>query len=209
MQEPGKSKSGNNVVRILIYLLPIFAIIAGYGIIIAVTHETYPFTIVTGTSMQPTIMPGTVALIDRIPFDQLKTGEVIVFVPQVALYFQCNSSPSSSLTQETQVPCYIIHRIVSITTNGQGQRIITTKGDNNPTSLLNYDTGINSSMYIGQVVLQFPLVGYATVPPYNEYLAVIILLALAFELLYDRRMSRKEQRPAPVAGTDNPIFPPS
>jgi len=74
---------------------------------------------------------------------------------------------------------------------------------------LNYDTGINSSMYIGQVVLQFPLVGYATVPPYNEYLAVIILLALAFELLYDRRMSRKEQQPAPVEGTDNPKFPPS
>jgi len=215
MQEPGKSKSSNSVVRILIYLLPIFAIIAGYGAIIVVTHETYPFTIVTGTSMQPSIMPGTVALIDRVPFDQLKIGDVIVFVPQIALYFQCNSSPSSSLTQETPVPCYIIHRIVSITTNSQGQMIVQTKGDNNPSSLQNYDTDINSSMYIGQVVLQFPLVGYATVQPYNEYLAVIILIALAAELLYDRRMTRREkvqaesQQPAPVTGSDNQPIPPS
>ena len=93
MQEPGKSKSGNNVVRILIYLLPIFAIIAGYGAIIVVTHETYPFTIVTGTSMQPSIMPGTIAVIDRIPFDQLKVGDVIVFVPQIALYFRATVLP--------------------------------------------------------------------------------------------------------------------
>jgi signal peptidase I len=193
MQQPKEAKSGVNAIRILIYLIPIFAIIAGYGVIIAVTQETFPFTIVTGTSMQPTIMPGTIAVIDRVPFNQLKVGDIIVFVPQIALETSCNSSPSSSLTQETPVPCYIIHRIVSITTNSQGQRILETKGDNNPISLQGYDTDINSSMYVGQVVLQFPLLGYATVQPYNEYLALIILVALVAQLLIDRSQSKRDR----------------
>lgn len=191
------------------YLIPIFAILATYGGIIAVTRETYPFTIVTGTSMQPTILPGTVAVIDKVPFNQLKVGDIIVFVPQVALVLSCNSAPSSSLTSETQVPCYIIHRIVSITTDSQGQRIVETKGDNNLVSIPSYDTGINSSMYVGQVVLQFPLVGYATVTPYNEYLALLILVVLVAQLLYDRRSPKKEIALQPTdsiagpAGTDD------
>ena len=210
MQQP-EEKSGINVVRILIYLIPIFAIIAGYGVIIVVTQESYPFTIVTGTSMQPTIMPGTIAMIDRTPFNQLKVGDIIVFTPQIALETSCNDSPSSSLTSETPIPCYIIHRIVSITTNSQGQTIITTKGDNNGASLQGYDTNIDSSMYIGQVVLQFPLIGYATVQPYNEYLAVIILVILITQLLYDRNMGKKEKaqagmtQPSPtVTGSEGP-----
>jgi signal peptidase I len=202
-----REKSGTTAVKILIYMIPIFAILAGYGGIIAVTHETYPFTIVTGTSMQPTIMPGTVAVIDRVPFNQLKTGDIIVFVPQIALEFSCNSSPSNSLTSETPVPCYIIHRIVSITTNAQGERILETKGDNNPGSLPGYDTNINSSMYVGQVVLQFPLMGYATVTPYNEYLALLILVALAVQLLYDRRAAKKSSSPAVPSSADLPKGP--
>jgi signal peptidase I len=208
VQQP-EARTGNRIVRILIYLIPIFAILACYGGIIVVTQENYPFTIVTGTSMQPTIMPGTIAMIDKTPFDQLKIGEVIVFIPQIAVGTSCNSSPSSSLTSETPVPCYIIHRIVSITTNSEGQRVITTKGDNNPSSLEGYDTNIVSSMYIGQVVLQFPLLGYATVPPYNEYLALLILIVLAVQLLYDRNTSKKEkiQRGLPsessVSGNSN------
>ena len=189
MKDPGKSS--RSALRILVYLIPIFAILGIYGGIIAVTRETYPFTIVTGTSMQPNIMPGTVAVIDKVPFSQLKNGDIIVFVPQIALEFSCNSAPSSSLTSETQIPCYIIHRIVSITTNSQGQRIVQTKGDNNLISIPNYDTDINSSMYVGQVVLQFPLIGYATVSPYNEYLALLILAVLIAQLYFDRRSSKK------------------
>ena len=141
-------------------------------------------------------MPGTIAMIDRTPFNQLKVGDIIVFTPQIALETSCNDSPSSSLTSETPIPCYIIHRIVSITTNSQGKTIVTTKGDNNAASLQGYDTSIDSSMYIGQVVLQFPLIGYATVQPYNEYLAVIIMIILITQLFLDRRMSRKERAQA-------------
>ncbi len=198
MQKP-KEKS-NPVLRVLIYLIPVFAILACYGAIIVVTQETFPFTIVTGTSMQPTIMPGTIAVIEKVPFNQLKNGDIIVFVPLIAYGQACDSAPTSSLTQETAVPCYVIHRIVLITTNAQGQRIVQTKGDNNPFSISEppIDVDINSSMYIGQVVLLFPLIGYATVQPYNEYLALLILAILVTQLLYDRNESKKDKTQAAV-----------
>ena len=187
-------KSRLRHLRLMFYVLPILAIVGGYGLIVAATQESYPFTIVTGTSMEPTIMPGSIAVIDKVPFNQLKVGDIIVFVPQIALLSQCDGAPSSSLTQEVSTPCFIIHRIVSIQTDAQGNKIITTKGDNNPGSINFYDTNINSSMYIGKVVLQFPMVGYITVAPYNEYIALIILVVLVGQLLFDRRRPKKEEQ---------------
>lgn len=194
MELTTKKKSRLRHLRIAFYFLPIIAILAGYGAMIAATHEPYPFTIVTGTSMKPTILPGSIAVIDKVPFSQLQVGDIIVFKPQISMYFPCNGSPSSSLTSETPVPCFIIHRIVWIGTNNQGSMIVETKGDNNPISLPNYDTNINSSMYIGKVILQFPMLGYITVPPYNEAIALIIFIALVVELYLDRKASGRLAR---------------
>ena len=164
------------------------AIVGGYGLLTIVTQESYPFTIVTGTSMQPTILPGSVALIAKIPFNQLRTGNVIVFAPQLSEMFPCDSTPSSSLVSETEVPCFVIHRIVNINVDS-GNEIITTKGDANPDSIPLIDTNISQSMYIGKVVLQFPLAGYVTETPYNEYVALIIFGALIGELYFERKQS--------------------
>jgi signal peptidase I len=175
--------------RYLLYLIPVLLLISGYGLLIVVTGESYPFTIVTGTSMQPTILPGSVALIDKVPFKDLHIGNIIVFVPQLAYLQNCQSSPGSSLTSETLTPCYVIHRIVSINFNANGDRIVTTRGDNNGYSIPTIDTDINSSMYVGKVILQFPLAGYVTEAPYNEYIAAVILFALVVELFFDRKQS--------------------
>jgi signal peptidase I len=188
-----QKKSRLRYLRIIIYFLPVLAIIAGYGLLVLGTHENYPFTIVTGTSMQPSILPGSVALIAKVPFNQLQLGNVIVFTPRVALQQPCDSAPTSSLTGEVEIPCFVIHRVVNIQTNG-GQRIITTKGDNNQESIPNIDTDIDQSMYIGKVILQFPLAGYVTEAPYNEYLAAIIFAALIVELAFERKQSSKEKQ---------------
>jgi signal peptidase I len=195
MDMNNQKKSRLRYFRVLIYFIPVFAIIAGYGVLILATQENYPFTIVTGTSMQPSILPGSVALIAKVPFNQLQKGDIIVFTPRIALEEQCDSSPASSLTGEVGVPCYVIHRIVDIQTNAQGQRILTTKGDNNPGSISSppIDVDIDQSMYIGKVILQFPLAGYVTEPPYNEYLALVIFAALIAELLFERRQSTRNK----------------
>ncbi len=189
-----KSEKPNKLsyLKYLVYLVPIVVILVGYGAITVVTAESNPFTIVTGTSMEPTILAGTVAVISKVPFDQLQRGDVIVFVPQVALQQPCDSSPGGSLTEETSVPCFVIHRIVSINTDSSGNTYLTTKGDNNEATLPGYDTHITSSMYIGKVVLQLPYVGYLTETPYNEYAAGLILFALISQLLWERKSSRKK-----------------
>lgn len=191
MEPVTTKKSSLRYLRILFYLVPVALLLLGYASITVVTGESYPFTIVTGTSMQPTILPGSVAVIDKVPFNQLKVGEVIVFVPQLALLYQCDGSPGSSLTSESPVPCYVIHRIVAITTDSRGNRIVETKGDNNPGSIPYIDTNINSSMYVGKVVMQFPLAGYITEQPYNEYIALVILGALVGELYFERKITAK------------------
>ncbi|MDG6906226.1 MAG: S26 family signal peptidase [Nitrososphaerota archaeon] len=182
-------KSPLRHLRYFFYLIPVALLLLGYASITIVTGESYPFTIVTGTSMQPTILPGSVAVIDKVPFNQLKVGEVIVFVPQLALLYRCDGSPGASLTSESPVPCFVIHRIVAITTDSHGNRIIETKGDNNLQSIPNIDTDINSSMYVGKVMMLLPLAGYITQQPYNEYIALVILGALVGELYFERRLS--------------------
>jgi signal peptidase I len=184
-------KSRLRYLRYFLYFLPILAIIGGYGVLTVVTQESYPFTIVTGTSMQPTILPGSVALISKVPFNQLQKGDVIVFSPQLSYLFPCDSTPTSSLTGETSVPCFVIHRIVNIRYEENGSRVITTKGDANSGSIPLIDTNITDSMYIGKVVLQFPLAGYVTETPYNEYIAIVIFGALIGELYFERRASSK------------------
>ena len=189
--------------RVLLYFVPVLMIIAGYGLLTVATHENYPFTIVTGTSMQPSILPGSVALIDKVPFSQLQAGNIIVFQPELAQQYPCDSSPASTLTTEVAVPCFVIHRIVNIQSDAQGNRILTTKGDNNPYSIPDIDTNISQSMYIGKVVLQFPLAGYVTEAPYNEYIALIIFGALIGELFFERKQSTNK----PKAQSDSPTVP--
>lgn len=188
--QPTKTRGKARYLRYFIYLVPILLFVLGYATITVVTGETNPFTIVTGTSMQPTIVAGSVAMISKVPFDQLKVGDVIVFVPQLAERYSCDSGPAPSLTSEVSVPCYVIHRIVAIQVTN-GQRTLMTKGDNNAYSIPTIDYPINQTMYIGKVVLQLPAAGYLAEPPYNELIAALILGLLIGEFYWDRKQPAK------------------
>ena len=188
-------RSKAQYLKYLVYLIPIALILLGYFSLTFVTGEPGgPFTIVDGQSMEPTIMPASVALIENVPFNQLQIGDVIVFTPVVATFGPCGSQSVSSPTTEAGIPCHVIHRIVSIQVEQNGSRVITTKGDNNLISLANIDTNITQSMYLGKVMLQIPLLGYITFPPYNEYLALVIVIILVVELLFERKGSSKRQQ---------------
>ena len=153
--EPDKPrKSRLRHLRLLLYLVPILAIVIGYGGVILATGESYPFTIVLGHSMTPTILPGSVALIDKVPFNSLQVGDIIVFVPQIAQRSRATTLQPTRSTARAPIPCFVIHRIVGIVDYPNGTRIITTKGDDNGESIPLIDIDVNSSMYIGKVVLQ-------------------------------------------------------
>jgi signal peptidase I len=187
----------------LFYLIPIAIILLGYVVIIAATNEPEPFTIVSGPSMRPTILPGSIAMITKTPFDQLTVGDIIVFTPIIALENPnaCQSGAPPTLATDANIPCFVIHRIVEIS-NVNGKEILTTSGDNNresfdpcnsgaPRSIQGVDCDINSSMYVGRVILQLPLAGYATQSPYNFYIIALIVIALIADLYFERGQSQK------------------
>lgn len=188
----------------LFYLIPIAIILLSYVAIIVATNEPEPFTIVSGPSMRPTILPGSIAMITKTPFNQLKVGDVIVFTPIIALEnpAACQSGAPPTLASDANIPCFVIHRIVLISYNSQGKEVLTTSGDNNkpsldpctsaaPRSIQGVDCDINQSMYVGRVILQLPLAGYATQSPYNFYIIGLIIIALVLDLYFERGQSQK------------------
>jgi signal peptidase I len=181
----------------VVAVILVVIVLGSYFALAFATGESDPFTIVTGPSMQPTILPGSIAIISKTPFNQLTVGEVIVFQPQLAIMSgACSSTSGGSLSEDAAIPCYVIHRIVKIETDQSGNRIITTTGDdNNGQVIANIDDNIGASAYVGQVILQLPYIGYLTVSPYNEYAAGVILLALILDFAWDRKKPEEKSTP--------------
>lgn len=73
---------------------------------------SYTYTVLT-SSMAPAYSPGTFLVVRPVPFDELRTGDVITY--QI----------------ESGQPDVITHRVVAISATQQGKRTLITKGDNN------------------------------------------------------------------------------
>jgi signal peptidase len=96
-----------------------------------------------GNSMSPNIRQNDVMIVDsHFPFDNLNLGDIIVF----------NSYGTTSSGE--YIP--IIHRVVQIITDDQGDRIIRTKGDANPDSIPGIDYPVFQQNYIGKVISVIP-----------------------------------------------------
>ncbi len=132
------------------------------GLRVAFATEN-PFYVVSSESMVPTLNVYDVIIVrDGSTFDDLKVGDIIVF-----------RSPSD-------YDRVIVHRVVKI--QGGSEKIITTKGDNNPASIPGIDYPISKREYIGKVVFVIPklgLVSKALTPPIN-YIIIGIILAIIF-----------------------------
>jgi signal peptidase len=122
-----------------------------------------PFYVVSSESMVPTLNVYDVIIVKNgSTFNDLKVGDIIVF-----------HSPSD-------YDRVIVHRVVKIQ-NGS-EKIIITKGDNNPASIPGIDYPIGKREYIGKVVFVIPklgLVSKALTPPIN-YIIIGIILAMIF-----------------------------
>ena len=149
-------------------------------------HELY---IVTSNSMVPTLNPGDAALIsrdesDHSAFAQLKRGDIIIFE---------TSSPLSKSENDKRT---IVHRIMEIETDSGGKRIISTKGDANPSSIQGVDYHITEDSYVGKVIYEAPYLGLLLM--YFNLLAQIVIqpifyfvigsvIAIAFLLEYKKK----------------------
>lgn len=105
-----------------------------------------PFYVVPSESMIPTLNVGDVVMIrngaEGYSFDDVKVGDIIVF----------HTIDGGGRT--------IVHRVVEIYSDPHtGDRLLKTKGDNNPQSYENFDYPIKKQDYYGKVVAVIPKIG--------------------------------------------------
>lgn len=104
-----------------------------------------PFYVVPSESMQPALNVGDVVMIRGgigHSFDDVRAGDIIVF----------HTDDGGGRT--------IVHRVVEIYSDGStGERLLKTKGDNNPESYEGFDYPIAEEDYYGKVIAIIPGVG--------------------------------------------------
>ncbi len=136
-----------------------------------------PFYVVSSGSMEPVLNVYDVLIVKNgSTFENVKRGDIIVFNrPEV----------------HDRV---IVHRIVDI--KGSNERIMTTKGDANPTTIPGTDFPITKDDYIGEVIYVIPKIGYITrliQPPVN-YIIIAIILAILFFNRTSRTKNEKHDK---------------
>ncbi|MEM4715547.1 MAG: signal peptidase I [Candidatus Nitrosocaldus sp.] len=135
-----------------------------------------PFYVVSSESMLPTLQVYDVIVVrNGSTFEEVKSGDIIVF-----------HSPSTH-------DRVIVHRVVKV--EHSSEKVITTKGDNNPISIPGIDYPITKKEYIGKVVFVVPKLGLVSkvlAPPIN-YIVIGIILAVIFLSKLKEREGSKEK----------------
>ena len=174
--------------RLPVAIKDIVIVVAGVVIVWAIVWAwfgTNPFYVVSSGSMEPVLKQYDILVVrDGQSFDELKVGEIIVF-----------HRPEGG-------DRVIVHRIIEVLEGRDGERIIRTKGDANPSSIPGTDFPITKDDYIGKVVYVIPGVGFITqaiAPPVN-YIIIAIILAI----LFFNRMGKKSKQPVLDAAADRP-----
>ena len=130
---------------IVIAAMVIVALIAIWFSLRAILGVDSPFYVVSSESMQPSLEVGDVAVISNGPgfsFEDARIGDIIVF----------HTDDAGGRV--------IIHRIIELYKDSQtGERLIKTKGDNNPESYEGFDYPIREQDYFGKVVTIIPKIG--------------------------------------------------
>ena len=171
--------------RLPVAIKDIVIVVAGVVIVWAIVwlwFGTNPFYVVSSGSMEPVLKQYDILVVrDGQSFDDLKVGEIIVF-----------HRPEGG-------DRVIVHRIIEIVEGRDGDRVIRTKGDANPSSIPGTDFPITRDDYIGRVVYVIPGVGFITqaiAPPVN-YIIIAIILAI----LFLNRMGNKSKKTDESAGS--------
>jgi signal peptidase len=181
--------------RLPVAIKDVAIVVAGVAIVWVILWAAFgtknPFYVVSSGSMEPNLSEHDVLIVrDGGSFNEVRVGDIIVF-----------NRPEGG-------DRVIVHRIVQITEDRDGERVIRTKGDANPSSIPGTDFPITEEDYIGKVMYVIPGVGLITriiSPPVN-YIIIAVILAI----LFINRMGKKDGHKAKDsgAGPENPSSPP-
>ena len=174
-------------------------IIIGAGVLIVwvgiwLAFGANPFYVVSSGSMEPVLKVNDVLIVrDGGSWEDLTIGDIIVF-----------DRPEGG-------DRVIVHRIVDIDVDGDGDRLVRTRGDANPASIPGTDYPIRQDDYIGKVIYVIPGIGIITKvisPPVNYIIIAIILAILFFNRLGKKNGSSNNNKDAAPATADNSDKPP-
>ena len=145
-----------------------------------------PFYVVSSESMVPTLNVYDIIVVrNGSTFDDIRIGDIIVF-----------HSPSDH-------DRVIVHRVAKIQEGSE--KIITTKGDNNPASIPGIDYPITKKEYIGKVIFVIPKLGVVSkmlTPPIN-YIIIGIILAIIFVSKLNNKAQYSKDKTSGVEMNDN------
>jgi signal peptidase len=176
-------------------------IIIGIGVLVVwlaiyFVFGANPFYVVSSGSMEPVLKVNDVLIVrDGGSWQDLTIGDIIVF-----------NRPEGG-------DRVIVHRIVDIDMDADGERIVRTRGDANPASIPGTDYPIRQDDYIGKVIYVIPGIGVITKvisPPVNYIIIAIILAILFFNRLGKKNSSsnnnnnNKDAAPATADNSDKP-----
>lgn len=162
-----KEYLNSSVAYVLLGVILAFGI--NQGLAFALSTDM-PIVAVESNSMVPTFQRGDILVLQGVPSDQLKIGDIIVF------------SASGQATP-------IVHRIIKINPDGTFQ----TKGDAN-SGQLSFEKNINPEYVHGKEIVIIPYIGWIKIAV-TEYLAPNILwvilisslAAIAYVGIYGRK----------------------
>lgn len=160
MQAAWKRKT---VLDVVIIVGAIVVILLGVRAALGLDATESPFYVVSSGSMVPTLNVNDVLIVKGGNFDDTQVGDIIVF-------YRPNIHDK-----------IIVHRVIEIN-EVNGVRVVTTKGDANPSVIPGTDYPITEDDYIGKVIFVVPKLGYVTnlIPPPVNYIIVAVILVLIF-----------------------------
>ena len=179
------SSSIKNIVRdIIIVAVGVAVIWIGLQVYFGAAN---PFYVVSSGSMYPELkMYDIIVITGNQPFEDVKVGDIIVF-----------DRPKD----HNRV---IVHRVVAVVDDDP--KTLTTKGDNNQSSIPGTDFPITEKEYTGTVIHVVPQVGYITKilqPPIN-YIIIVVIVGIMVVKQILKNKNKKE-----LAFSDSDELPPN
>ena len=148
-----------NTAGSLVYI--VFGIVLAFGInqCLAFALSTdMPVVAVESNSMVPTFYRGDILILQGVPSEELKVGDIIVFSPS-----------------ERQTP--VVHRIIAVNPDGSFQ----TKGDNNP-GQLPFEKNIHPQQIHGKIIFIIPYLGWVKIGLTEIVIPNMLLIVLVASL---------------------------
>ncbi|WP_258067080.1 signal peptidase I [Arthrobacter sp. GMC3] len=156
-QRPGGIvRKMGRAVSYLLLLVAAFGALVMVVVPLATGSQTY--TVLTN-SMAPKYAPGSFLVVRPTPFDNLRVGDVVTY--QI----------------ESGKPAVISHRIIAVGVNQEGERTLTTKGDNNS---LADAAPVKEVQVKGKLLYAIPYVGFAAHAAGQERGALLPIIAVGF-----------------------------